>query len=324
MLKVVKASIYDSFMCTASGCPDNCCNNEWNIVIDEETYGKYKALGIPDMDSKVTATLPHVIIKHDKKCPFITEDGLCIFHRDYGEKYLSNTCKSYPRFVSTYGDTYLETLGMSCPAVAQLVISLTEYLDFEEKVYYEDKAELRKDFPALPIEKETREHISLFVGGGVKRHIYEEIYKSVSDKELIPDISIPKTIENLAKWFADNSCSKYYSALFENDYCVSCGERKELDLTEMIIEESYPWFASNFNRLFFFEHYMLESLKQEPQYTSVVLECAIVWELCVAALTFRRLQGDYIDEETIVECTYKLMRLIDHDENILKELSKVV
>lgn len=81
------------------------------------------------LDSKITKEVPHRIIPQDGKCPFITSEGLCSIHGTYGENLLSNTCKSYPRFVSEYGDLYIETLGLSCPAYAFLGIKKKVSLD---------------------------------------------------------------------------------------------------------------------------------------------------------------------------------------------------
>jgi len=320
MFKIIKIDFYDQFKCITSDCPDNCCDNEWNITIDEKTYELYKTAFGADIDAVISPMVPHVIIKHNGNCPFITEEGLCILHKNLGEQFLSNTCRYYPRFASTYGDTYLETLGMSCPAVARMVVDYDKYILFEEKVHYEVKSELGEKFRRLPIEKAARDYISLFVTGKGKKSIYEDIYQKVSQGKGMPDIDLHGVIEYLNKIFMDNSASKYLTVLFGEKYDEYIKDNRKLFETELILESEYPWFASNFNRIFFFEHFMLESLKEDPLYTCVVLEGAIAWMLFLVAISAVKQQAGVISEDDVINCTYKLMRVIDHDENVLRSI----
>lgn len=145
MIKIIKIEYFDEFRCLMDKCPDNCCHG-WSISVDETTYNKYVNLNIPQLDTKIKSTKPHTIIKNMGKCPFVTEDGLCSIHKEYGEEFLSDTCKTYPRFVSEYGDLFIENIGLSCPAVAQWLVSLDHKCQLEEQVYYEDTAEINKSF----------------------------------------------------------------------------------------------------------------------------------------------------------------------------------
>lgn len=45
------------------------------------------------------------------------ENGLCCLHKEYGESFLGETCKNYPRFASDYENLYVLALALSCPAV---------------------------------------------------------------------------------------------------------------------------------------------------------------------------------------------------------------
>lgn len=146
MIKTIKAEFFDQFQCLMDKCPDNCCNERWSISIDEATYDKYLDMGIPNLEMKITATKPHTIINQEGKCPFVTEEGLCSIHKEYGEEFLSDTCKAYPRFVSEYGDLFIENIGLSCPASAQWIVSLNRKCRLIEDIYYEDKTETDKSF----------------------------------------------------------------------------------------------------------------------------------------------------------------------------------
>ena len=43
-MKLFYPEIFDKFVCTGSQCSDNCCMTDWDIEIDEDTYGFYKKL----------------------------------------------------------------------------------------------------------------------------------------------------------------------------------------------------------------------------------------------------------------------------------------
>lgn len=146
MIKIIKIEYFDQFQCLMERCPDNCCCERWSISIDELTYNKYVNMNISDLDKKIKSTKPHTIIKHMGKCPFITENGLCSIQKEYGEEFLSNTCRAYPRFVSEHGDLFIENIGLSCPAVAQWIVSLDHKCQLEEQVYYENATEVNKSF----------------------------------------------------------------------------------------------------------------------------------------------------------------------------------
>ena len=42
MFRVDKLNYYDKFHCIMGKCPENCCEMNWNILVDEATYKKYQ------------------------------------------------------------------------------------------------------------------------------------------------------------------------------------------------------------------------------------------------------------------------------------------
>jgi len=42
MFRVDKLNYYDKFHCIVGRCPDNCCEMNWNILVDEAAYKRYK------------------------------------------------------------------------------------------------------------------------------------------------------------------------------------------------------------------------------------------------------------------------------------------
>lgn len=277
MFKIIKIEYYDKFKCWNAECPDNCCYENWNINIDEETYEKYVQCGVEQLDSKITKEVPHRIIPQDGKCPFITSEGLCSIHGTYGENLLSNTCKSYPRFVSEYGDLYIETLGLSCPAVVSILLTLEQKCLLVEEIYYESVEEKGHVFPKKQNEKVMKKIISLFYQWDSVEKSLEEAYAFLGIKK---KVSLDKDSLNVK---VNQEINSKYPFLFAN-VCIS----------------------------YLFEHIMLESKKNIPQYVKVLDKCIFLLE------TFEKQLSDCFEEklmlsdDDIVTTLYKIMRKQDH------------
>lgn len=153
-MKVLKPFYYDDFKCIADKCIDNCCYIQWKITIDEKTYKKYKKLKGP-WGNKINNNITRVrknssylnygkIKLKDCGCSLLDEEGLCSIHAQLGEKYLSNTCKMYPRNIAKYNSIYERNLLMSCPEVARYLIKHKG--DFYFNMDEEKLSDLDKDY----------------------------------------------------------------------------------------------------------------------------------------------------------------------------------
>lgn len=181
MFKIIKTEYYDEFRCLMDECKDNCCDEEWLITINDEVYEKYKLLGIDNLDDKITKE-NHSIIKKNGKCPFILENGLCYWHKEYGEDYLSNTCKSYPRFVSSYDDLYIQNIGLSCPASAKWVVNLDHKCKLIEKMYFENVNERIENYNESSVEKLMKEIVECFYKSDSFLKAIEKAYFLLGDE----------------------------------------------------------------------------------------------------------------------------------------------
>lgn len=131
-----------NFKCIGSTCEDTCCSG-WNIPIDEKTYKKYKKIknlkykklissSIKRVKSVTNGTIEKIVIEKDCSCPFLNEDKLCNIQLDFGENYLSNTCKKYPR-INNVVDLNIEQSGsMSCPEIARLALLNKNPMEFDQ------------------------------------------------------------------------------------------------------------------------------------------------------------------------------------------------
>lgn len=326
MFKLIKVDFYDEFSCMMSDCPDNCCDEDWDIYIDDDAIEKYRQLGVPDLFAKITPDEPHKLIKKDHKCPFITPEGLCFFHRDYGEDFLPNTCRSYPRFASTYGDVYLETLGMSCPAVVMQVLGLYEPVVFPEKIYYEEQSEIGKIPEQSAAEKAARSLIARYAPGSDVLETYMKLYGDLSGGA---KPGIKKRHEMLAilkERTASTPSEKYVSELFDDDSITFADKDEDpvraegLKAVEDEMDRISPCFSCNVNRMLLFEHLMLDSQNDMADTKKTVRRGLIIWILLLMSLDVLKNKDRIIDEAAIVECTYKIMRILDHGGDVLSYL----
>lgn len=115
---------FEHFSCLAGACPDSCCK-EWEVLVDEDTAGRYRALPGPlgedlrrflrqeDGDWYLTVT--------DGRCPMWRPDGLCRVQAELGHEALCQTCRDFPRLTHDYGDFVERGLELSCPEAARMI-----------------------------------------------------------------------------------------------------------------------------------------------------------------------------------------------------------
>ena len=145
---------YDSFHCIADRCEDTCCAG-WEIDIDDESYDYY--MSVPgEFGERLRKSIREYksededayeshgfILKEDKRCPFLNEQGLCDMYRELGEGALCDVCTNTPRNILEYGRERELAISASCPEAGRLIYGsekpiaviereIDEELDFEE------------------------------------------------------------------------------------------------------------------------------------------------------------------------------------------------
>ncbi|MDP5145692.1 flagellin lysine-N-methylase [Shewanella sp. ULN5] len=125
----IKPSYVSLFSCIGPKCADSCCN-DWMITFDKQSYkktlknkyladvAKFALYETKDSESS------WAIVNLDKNgaCPFLTPQKLCNIHAKAGEKALSHTCKTYPKRDQFIGPDKYQSLYLSCPEVARIVL----------------------------------------------------------------------------------------------------------------------------------------------------------------------------------------------------------
>jgi len=130
-------SFYNDFSCSMGKCPESCCCG-WLVPIDEDTVSKYNSLkGLDFFNYRLSIRKRYDRMCFNanlRECKFHCKDGLCSLQKKYGEDYLSETCRIFPRTVYTlfsenqiskdYSDlpAASEFLELSCPVAAELFI----------------------------------------------------------------------------------------------------------------------------------------------------------------------------------------------------------
>lgn len=134
---------YNDFRCLAGRCRHNCCIG-WEIDIDRETLAFYDTVG-GEMGQKLAANIcregdtAHFCLKENGRCPFLNENDLCEIVMELGFEKTSQICDDHPRFRNFFSEREETGLGMSCEAVAQLILTRT---DKTQLVCAEDGEEL--------------------------------------------------------------------------------------------------------------------------------------------------------------------------------------
>lgn len=132
-MNLIYPDYYPHFRCLAGSCPDTCCKG-WQIILDEATLARYRALP-GALGERIRASLVEEdgetrFAVADGHCPLLADDGLCDIQRALGEDALCRTCGSHPRFSEIYGLTEEQSLSVSCPAAARLLLARTVPVQF--------------------------------------------------------------------------------------------------------------------------------------------------------------------------------------------------
>jgi lysine-N-methylase len=135
---IIKPNYVSLFSCTGPACEDSCCN-DWGIYFDKKSYKntltdpRFASLAKIALVEVKTSKAHWARIKLDDHgaCPFLDAEKLCQIHKQAGEQALSHTCKTYPRTSSFIGGNKFESMSMSCPEVARILLFHPEAFHFD-------------------------------------------------------------------------------------------------------------------------------------------------------------------------------------------------
>ena len=137
---ILQPKYVGDFQCDGSKCNAKCCKNNWCIDIDMEAYKKYQRIKNPSMRKKILASMQpstrqagfEIKFNDDGVCPLLCKDNFCYVQRNFGEKALSETCKTYPRKVQKIGNYQFRMLSMTCPVAAEQALLFSHGMELQQ------------------------------------------------------------------------------------------------------------------------------------------------------------------------------------------------
>ncbi|MGL4847320.1 MAG: flagellin lysine-N-methylase [Clostridium sp.] len=117
---------FNDFSCIAGDCESTCCAN-WEVVIDDESFKKYKNIETDFKDvlkSNLTKNSEgeNIFLLKEDRCSFLNKDNTCNLYINLGKDSLCYTCSKYPRFIEDFLDLREMGLSLSCPEACRIII----------------------------------------------------------------------------------------------------------------------------------------------------------------------------------------------------------
>jgi lysine-N-methylase len=122
--------IIKEFTCEMCG---QCCRNDWQVTMDEESYWRnsqlfikkgreddFAKIFIPIMEKRELGEYAYIAKKTSGECWFLGENNLCHLQAEAGHSHLDTVCQTFPRYPMNTSRGIELTLSFSCPAVIKL------------------------------------------------------------------------------------------------------------------------------------------------------------------------------------------------------------
>ncbi len=177
---------FGDFHCIGTACQDNCCYG-WRIDWRKEEVDKLKnaencstelreLIEKSFVPNETLEEMYQISFNEQKRCPLLTEDGLCRIQRELGVEYMSRTCMVYPRKY-IFADTVIyRTCYSSCRVVMNYLINDEKSMDLvniaikQAKTLYNALKDSPEDLAAHPEFKYRGE-------------LFEFFYELIADKK---------------------------------------------------------------------------------------------------------------------------------------------
>lgn len=144
---------YKEFNCIADQCEATCCVG-WQITVDRKAlarYGREKGGFGKRLRHSINWRTGAFRQSKGKRCMFLNEHNLCDIYATLGEEALCKTCKRYPRHVEQFENVRELTLSLSCPRVAEILLTRDQSVRF--RTYKKESVEFYEEFDSLLYEK---------------------------------------------------------------------------------------------------------------------------------------------------------------------------
>jgi lysine-N-methylase len=133
--KIRMPDYFNKFQCIGGGCEDNCCIG-WDVEIDRCSFQKYQKVKDQELSKLISSRIfinedsfdknvDYAIVQLEKnnRCPFLNEKHLCRIQARLGHDFLSNVCRTYPRYANEVNGVDEYSVNVSCPEAARLILT---------------------------------------------------------------------------------------------------------------------------------------------------------------------------------------------------------
>ena len=134
----IRPKYFSHFKCDGKSCKSRCCKG-WKVVVDGAAYSKYCSLKDETIRQEILSKIERtdnqkrfIKMKSDQSCSFLDDDYLCKIQRRCGEEYLTAICHSYPRVSYKLGNIIEQSLTLTCPIAARLILLQKNPIEFDE------------------------------------------------------------------------------------------------------------------------------------------------------------------------------------------------
>ncbi|MGF6989614.1 lysine-N-methylase [Lachnospiraceae bacterium PM6-15] len=214
-MEYYKINYYDQFKCLADKCPETCCAG-WQIVIDEKSLDKYKAIG-GSLLKGIDLEQECFYQDREGRCAFLRKDNLCEIYKEYDAEYLCDTCKKYPRHIEEFEGERELTISISCPEGIRLLLAQEEPLFFTHT--RDEETEFFEEFDTVLYRflKETRKELIRLIYDTDKTYdevreqllAIGEILQYYTDEEDLEEVEIEEVCQK-----------KSVDSIFSGDYLL--------------------------------------------------------------------------------------------------------
>ncbi len=208
------------FVCDGLKCPHNCCERNWGIYVDTETYARYEQIRPEIKAREITACFSYDADRgeyflKDRPCPFLTDKKLCRLQLEYGENFLSQVCKTFPRFTFDFGKFFERSLSLSCPVAAEMILFRDEPMTFELIELWEESTAKVVILPSTVPQKFVAHFVDLQIA---MISILQERTLSIDQRLIVLGFFLDRLDEIIADGLDDESLTKlivaYESKIF--------------------------------------------------------------------------------------------------------------
>tara|TARA_B100000287_G_scaffold28458_2_gene26829 strand:+ start:5132 stop:6274 length:1143 start_codon:yes stop_codon:yes gene_type:complete len=128
-----------NFTCVAENCVNTCCSG-WDIHIDEKTLNTITETNNNDVKRFFSKKIKpssnknfpaQIAIDKKKRCTFLDSNNLCKIQKKIDQRYLSHTCKTYPRREVLFPEVKFLSGSFGCPEITNISLFSEKLLSFK-------------------------------------------------------------------------------------------------------------------------------------------------------------------------------------------------